>query len=289
MKDVSVIIVNYNTAVLTVQCISSVLRHTAQLDYEIIVVDNHSEEQAINNVPIAFPFVKFIRLDENIGFGKANNIAVQQAKGKYLFLLNPDTIIRNDALQFFYDFYEANAERLALAAVGTELTDMHGNMVHSFHQFPTIDQYLVNKCKSLLARIGVRSQEKEQVIHTDNFYQVDYVTGADLFISKQLFNNVGGFDADYFLYFEESDLQCRLYQKSRYSYIIQGPLIVHLQGQSTTAINRKAQVLYLKSMMCYMKKHNSALMFNLFRILWIPLDIKTVTWQLMLWVKSKRF
>jgi GT2 family glycosyltransferase len=289
VKDVSVIIINYNTAALTCQCIQSVLQHTTQLDHEVIVVDNHSAERTIINVVAQFPSVKLIQLDENIGFGKANNIAVKQAKGKYLFLLNPDTIIQNDVLFLFHKFYEANAQQLSLSVIGAELVDVKGHKIHSAQHFPTMQQYLFNKSRSLLNYVGFKIKQQPEIFSVDRFYPVDYVTGADMFMAKQLFESVGGFDPDFFLYFEESDLQYRLHLKGGKSFIIKEPSIVHLQGKSTALIRQRSSVLYLKGMMVYMKKHNTALKFGLFKIIWTILDIKTVVLQFILWVKSKRF
>ena len=107
--DVSIIIVNYNTHKLLRNCLISIIENTKRCSYEIIVVDNASTDNS-REIATEFKSVKWIQSEVNLGFGKANNIGSLEASGKYLFFLNSDTILLNDAISIFYDFFEENNE-----------------------------------------------------------------------------------------------------------------------------------------------------------------------------------
>ena len=106
--DVSVIIVNYNTVELTKQCILSIYNQTKDVNFEIIVVDNNSEDNSVKIIENNFPQVILINNSDNIGFGRANNLGVEIAKGKYIFFLNSDTILLNNAIKIFVDYMRKN-------------------------------------------------------------------------------------------------------------------------------------------------------------------------------------
>lgn len=108
--DVSVIIVNYNTKDLILNCIQSIYEKTKDLTFEIIVSDNDSKDDSIKQISSQFPEVKIIENKKNLGFGMANNEGFKIAQGKYVFCLNPDTILINNAIKFLYDFMEHNEE-----------------------------------------------------------------------------------------------------------------------------------------------------------------------------------
>ena len=108
--DVSVIIINYKTKKLTVDCIDSVYKNTDQVDFEIILVDNNSKDGTIEYISHQYPSVIIKEMEENVGFGRANNAGAELASGKYLFLLNSDTILLENTIKYFYEFMENNHE-----------------------------------------------------------------------------------------------------------------------------------------------------------------------------------
>ena len=118
--DVSVVIVNYNTKLLTVACIASVVENTRDVDYEIILVDNDSSDGTVDEVRKKYPDVIISQMDENVGFGRANNAGAELAKGKYLFLLNSDTVLIENSIKEFFDFMENNPK---YSACGCNLID----------------------------------------------------------------------------------------------------------------------------------------------------------------------
>ena len=127
--DVSVIIVNYNTLGLTSDCIESIIAQTSTVEYEIILVDNASTDGS-KEVFAQDKRIKYIYSDRNLGFGRANNLGIREAKGRYLFFLNSDTILLNNAVKLFFDFCEKNPDR-KIGAVGAVLKDQNQKNIHS--------------------------------------------------------------------------------------------------------------------------------------------------------------
>lgn len=288
MNKISVIIVNYNTAELVKLCIASALEWTTNIDFEIIVVDNNSAEREIERITTLFPEIKFIKTKENIGFGRACNKAAEIASGEYFLFLNPDTRFKNNVLKFFLDFW-LNHPDLNIGCIGTVMIDEHSQPTHSAGKFPDRVEYLKAKARSLLQRLSFKSYSNKDVMttFTGAYQKVDYITGADLFISKENFQQMKGFDPDFFVYFEETDLQFRLVASGRFSFLINGPIILHSQGGSLRNQHIKMRVLYFNGMMTYFKKHSSLLHFNFFRFCWFLLDLPTVIQKLFLIRKSK--
>lgn len=133
--DVSVIIVNYNTLGLTSDCIESIIAQTSTVEYEIILVDNASTDGS-KEVFAQDKRIKYIYSDRNLGFGRANNLGIREAKGRYLFFLNSDTILLNNAVKLFFDFCEKNPDR-KIGAVGAVLKDQNQKNIHSYGRFIT--------------------------------------------------------------------------------------------------------------------------------------------------------
>lgn len=227
--DVSIIIVNYNTCDLLKQCIQSIISNTREVVYEIIVIDNDSHDESCQMLKNDFPTVKLIRSDINLGFGKANNLGIKQASGKYLFFLNSDTILCNNAIKNFFEFSISYTDKLG--AVGTILKDNNGNNIHSYGKFITIKSELKNVLTKYSKIFGVKN-------NTDYLYppaikeskEVDYITGADLFIPYKVYQELEGFDPMFFMYCEEVDWQYRMAINGYKRLIISEPEIIHLEG-----------------------------------------------------------
>ena len=262
--DVSVIIVNYNTPELTIACIKSVFNKTKDLLYEIILIDNDSSDNSFELFKTEFDSVNLMSLNKNVGFGRANNKAAEKACGKYLFFLNSDTILLNNSLLMFFKFMEANNLKGNIGALGTILLDNKENPTHSSGTFPVMWQFLERKLKLNKKKVERLSFNKE-----DNF-EVDYITGAALFMSRSVFEVYNGFDSDFFMYYEESELQKRLENDNLLRLVIQGPRIIHLEGMSTVhkTLSNSKVIMKLNGMFLYHKKHNSLLMYLIYRILY---------------------
>lgn len=239
MMDISVILVNYNTRDLTKKCIESIKEYVKSVSYEIIVIDNNSVDNSVKFLQSAFQDITLIQNEANIGFGPANNIGASFAKGKYLLFLNTDTILLNDSLSAFYYFYENNQFE-KLGAVGGALLNEDlslGWSAGSFNSLSTMIRWyylrVISKDRRGMNILGsVIPEDRDQII-------VDYVTGADLFIRRDLFLKVGGFDQNIFMYFEDELLQYRLKQLGYKNVIIGGTKIVHLEGASMSKVQGK--------------------------------------------------
>ena len=133
--DVSVIIVNYNTTEMVVACIQSVYQHTDKNSVEIIVVDNASPDRSIENLQITFPGITLLKNETNLGFGRANNRGIQAAVGKYIFLLNSDTLLTSDAIFAFFEYMDSHRQ---VACCGGELVGLAGDRKVSYGNFPSL-------------------------------------------------------------------------------------------------------------------------------------------------------
>lgn len=271
MIEVSIIIVNYNTCELTHNCVNSIYEKTNDVSFEIIVVDNGSTDMS-QRILAADSRIVFIEANNNLGFGKANNLGVKNAKGKYLFFLNSDTYFINNALKHFVSFYETYSNVLHLGAIGCILFDKNLHKIHSMGPFPIMTKLLKMEWGNLIMRrLG------KQMKHHDDFYSmcydkdyfpVDYVTGADLFVSREVIDKYGCFDPDFFMYYEETEMQFRWKKNGLQSYIVCGPQIVHLEGASQKRSPHK-QFVILRSMMLYCKKTYGRIEYLIFRVLFL--------------------
>ena len=233
--DVSVIIVNYNTKELTKACIDSVFSQTSGVSFEVILVDNASTDGSIDLFE-KDDRIRFIESGGNLGFGKANNLGYQYATGKYLFLLNSDTLLLNNAIKEFFLQMEQRDE--SIACMGCLLIDAKQKPTHSYGRFPTFWNELVRKPFRTLQRLSfIRNRfdgydDGPLSVIDERCFEVEYVTGADLFMRKTVADQFGLFDPDFFMYYEECEMQYR-YRKHGYrSAMTDAPKVQHLVGGS---------------------------------------------------------
>lgn len=266
--DVSIIIVSYNTSDLTISCIESIYAKTEQVNFEVIVVDNGSKDNTVQRIKEQFIKVRVIETGKNLGFGKANNVGLKEARGKYIFYLNSDTILLNNGVKAFFDYFEMHSHE-NIGAIGCLLLDRDHKVIHSYGQFPTylelckiqavtnIINIIKLFCKLFrLEKEYVMWTSKKDVCNPEYYGNVDYITGADLFLKN---NDDACFDPDYFMYSEEVDLEKRLSDKNLRRVIIPGPMIVHYQDhnreQGTMQLPGYPQIFQEISFIEYSKKH----------------------------------
>lgn len=237
--DVSVIIINYNTRQMTSECVDSVIEHTKGLEYEIILVDNASSDGSKEFFENDSR-VKYIYSSQNRGFGAGNNLGAKNASGKYLFLLNSDTLLQNNAIKMLFDFSE---NQPVTCVCGAWLLDRDGNPNVSEVVFPrmNIAEFIKSKVK------------KRKPLNSSKIQQVDVVCGADIFMSKGLFENVEGFDEGIFMYGEEVEMQYRLSKDGVPRFVIPGPGIIHFSKGSAS----NASLNHFRSHFFFLKKHMS--------------------------------
>ncbi|MBD5305023.1 MAG: glycosyltransferase family 2 protein [Bacteroides sp.] len=227
MIDVSIIIVNYHTSDQIADCIESVRKLSHGFEYEIIIVDNNSEP-ALKQVYNDQVDVTVLLLPENVGFGRANNAGFDIAKGRYVFCLNPDTILLNNAIGILVDFMDTHPEA---AACGGNLYDTELKPTLSFRRILPGLKWEINE---FFNRKIERSIYKSDYIfnNTGQPIEVGYITGADLLIRKEVIDKVGGFDSRFFMYYEETDLCNRIKKHGGKIFSVPSAKIQHLEGGS---------------------------------------------------------
>lgn len=254
--DVSIILVNYNTKELLRNCLNSIFEKTRDIEFEVFVVDNASSDASCEVVEKEFQQVKLIKNTENLGFGKANNIAIRQSSAKYVFLLNSDTILINNAVKTFFDFMEKDENKRVAACAG-DLFDERMNKQTSFGNFPSLTE--------IFFRLGLKYLFREYyennltLIRKNNSdlpHEIDYASGADLFLRKSVIDKVGAFDENFFMYYEDSDLCFRI-KKAGYSIkILPDAKIIHLESKSSV-IHLKRELISKKSEIYFFRKYKS--------------------------------
>lgn len=238
--DVSIIIVNYNTKKLLADCLKSIYEQTKELEFEVIVSDNGSQDGSIEMLKSDFPKVILVENNANLGFGAANNRGLSKANGKYIYYLNSDTILLNNAVKFFFDYWENSVEKEKIGALGTNLLDINKNISCTWGYFPNYKNYASNLVHTIYGFTKLTMQHiffgKElphsstQVVHEKKLGKVDCVSGASLFL---LNDEHAFFDENIFMYCEEILLEWYLTKKGKKIFMIDGPEIIHLEGASS--------------------------------------------------------
>lgn len=267
---VSVIIVNYNTLELTKNCIRSIIQHTQEIPYEIILVDNASTDGSKEYFEKRNG-IHYIYSNENLGFGRANNLGAEKAKGELLFLLNSDTILIENSIKKMCDFFYENENKLNIGVLGCKLIDEKHQITHSGGYFPTpFSEYL------LMFSSYFKFKSKEFIIDETKEYQmIEKVTGADMLLRKTGFDLVLGFSPLFFMYFEETDMQKRISKLKYKNYIYNNTSIIHLEGASfNKVIANSKRFIVQRSKNLYFRRNFSSyilyvfvdMFFNLLRL-----------------------
>lgn len=255
--DLSIIIVNYNVKFFLEQCLYSVQKAITSINAEIIVVDNASSDNSMTELPQRFPFVQFIPNKQNLGFAKANNIGLQQATGKYILFLNPDTILSEDTLQLCIRFIEQHPEA---GALGIKMIDGQGNYLkESKRGFPSplTALYKLSGLTALFPRSKTFAKYYLGHLDENNSHEVDVLSGAFFLTKKEVLGKTGSFDERFFMYAEDIDLSYRIQQAGYKNYYFAGSQIVHFKGESTNKNSLHYTKLFYGAMSQFVKKHYS--------------------------------
>lgn len=269
--DVSIIIVNYKTLELIIACINSIFEHTNGVNFEIIVVDNFSNDNCKRVIEEHFGNkVRVILSNSNLGFGRANNLGFKLSQGKTIFFLNPDTLLINNAIKILYDYLSTSAE---IGAVGGNLFDEYFRGTNSYiRYFPGLI-YELRKLVYIFSWKRIFNKNEDFNI-SNNYLEVDGITGADLMIKREIFHKLGGFDPEYFMYLEETDL-CRRIKNAGYKlYSVPYAMIQHLEGKSfvspkTQKLNVIKEVFNEEGRRLFIKKHLSVCHRGLYNIAYL--------------------
>ena len=223
----SIIILNYNVRYFLEQCVLSVERASKGIDAEIIVIDNNSSDDSCAMMKQCFPHISLIENKENVGFSKANNQAVETAKGEYVCILNPDTAVAEDTFSRSLQYAE---ELPKLGAMGIYLMDGTGRYLpESKRNLPTPKRSLLK----LLGRAGKKNGYYADHVSETGIGEIDVLVGAFMLIRRAVYKEVGGFDEDYFMYGEDIDLSYKFQKAGYLNYYFGSLSMLHYKGEST--------------------------------------------------------
>lgn len=252
---VSIIIVNYNVKYFLEQCLHSVKRGSEGLEVEVIVVDNCSADDSLAYLQPRFPDVRFISNRSNLGFSRACNLGLQEARGAYILFLNPDTLLAEDTLHACIGFFEQRADA---GAVGVRMIDGSGKFLkESKRAFPAP---LTSLFKLFgLSRIFPHSRlfSRYHLGHLDarEDHEVDVLAGAFILVRKTVLDAVGAFDEAFFMYGEDVDLSYRIQKGGYKNYYLARTEIIHFKGESTKRGSLNYVRMFYSAMSTFVKKH----------------------------------
>jgi len=258
MKDLSIIIVNYNVKEFLLNLLKSLKDAVKDISTEVIVVDNASEDGSVDAVKKKFPKVKLIVNNKNIGFGAANNLGLEIAKGKYILFLNPDTIVKEDTFTNLIKFFENNPDA---GMAGCKVLNPDGSLQLSCRRGfpgPWTTFTKLTGLSSLFPKSKLFARYNLTYLDENRTYEVDAISGAFMMISRKAYEKVGGFDKLFFMYGEDLDL-CYRIQKAGYKvYYVHSTSVIHYKGESTKRSSIDETKVFYNAMHLFVKKHFSS-------------------------------
>jgi len=236
--DISIVIVSYNVKEYLGKCLETIFQHSGSLNVEAIVVDNHSADGSVEMVRTRFPSVKLIPNDQNNGFSKANNQGIRESRGRYILLLNPDTLLWENTLSATYDYMEKHPE---VGCAGIKPFTASGSVFPNGSSFPAawkvMGKFLM--VKQVLPNRWIRKHFPRSIGRLLSFYasrdeerEVDMVGGFFMFVRREIIDTVGLMDESYFLEIEDSDWCMRMKRGGWKVMYIPYASFTHLIGKS---------------------------------------------------------
>ena len=267
----SVVIVSYNVSHYLLQCLDSLQRALRGIDGEVIVVDNHSRDNSVSLVHQAHPEVKVIENLHNLGFSKANNIALRQAKGEYALLLNPDTIVADNTIRDCIAFLDLHPDA---GAAGVMMLNADGTVAPESRRgvpTPLTSFYKLSGLCRMFPRSPRFGRYYLGHLPWQTPQQIDIVSGAFCMLRRSVLDKVGLLDEDYFMYGEDIDLSYRILKQGATNWYLPYP-ILHYKGESTQKSSFRYVHVFYQAMLIFFRKHFSHLG------LLVTLPIKTAIW-----------
>ncbi|MFN8251071.1 MAG: glycosyltransferase [Ferruginibacter sp.] len=265
--QLSVIIVNYNVKYFLEQCLFSVLKACRNIQAEIIVVDNNSTDGSRELLEAKFPSVYFTWSGVNMGFAKANNLALQNATGEYILFLNPDTIVPEDCFEKCIRFFK---EQPGAGALGIRMIDGSGRFLkESKRAFPSplTSLYKLSGLAKLFPHSKTFARYHLGHLPQNTTHEVDVLAGAFMFIPHRVLKEVGSFDETFFMYGEDVDLSYRIQKAGYRNFYFADSTIIHFKGESTKKGSLNYVRLFYSAMSLFVKKHYSGTKAGVFNIL----------------------
>ena len=255
--DLSIIIVNYNVKEFLQNLIHSIEKASTNLTKEIIIIDNASDDGSVDFIKEKFPQIKLIANQTNLGFGKANNIGLKQATGKYILLINPDTLVAEDTFEKMIQFFESN-KNIGLA--GCKILNPDGTLQLACRRSfpgPWTSFTKVTGLSNLFPNSKIFARYNLTYLDENKSYEVDAISGSFMMMRKEVYEKVGGFDEQFFMYGEDLDL-CYRIQKAGYKvFYVHSTQIIHYKGESTKRSSIDETKVFYSAMHLFVKKHLS--------------------------------
>ena len=242
MIDLLIVIVNWNTSELLIQCLESIFFAESGLTLEAVVVDNGSTDNSVQAISNRFPQVRIIANDRNLGFAMANNQGIRVGEARYYLILNSDTIVRPKSLDMLVHYAD---EHLEVGMVGPKLLNMDGTLQESWAEFPTFWSELTGK------PIRKRYPVDDALIA----YNVDTILGACMLVRDEVVKTIGMLDDDYFMYSEEIDWCYRIKVGGWHIHYYPAAEIYHIGGASASMNTIRQLSLLYQNKILFFKKH----------------------------------
>ena len=251
----SIIIVNFNVRYFLEQCLTSVLKATANIDAEIFVVDNESKDDSVEMVQTLFPSVKVIANKKNVGFSKANNQAIAIAKGEYILLLNPDTVVEEDTFEKCIAFMDKHPKA---GGLGVKMIDGNGIFLPESKRglpTPSVSFYKIFGLSNLFPKSPIFSKYHLGYLSNDETNEIEILSGAFMWMRKSVLDEIGYLDESFFMYGEDIDLSYRIIKAGFKNYYFPETKIIHYKGESTKKGSINYVFVFYNAMIIFSKKH----------------------------------
>ncbi|MFH0758069.1 MAG: glycosyltransferase [Bacteroidota bacterium] len=265
--DLSIIIVNYNVRYFLEQCLHAVQQAMKNIEAEVIVVDNNSVDGSVGEIRSKFPWVTLIANQENLGFSKANNQAIRRSGGRYILLLNPDTVVVEDTFRKCIEFMDSHPEA---GAMGVKMIDGKGEFLpESKRSLPTpmVSFYKMFGLSTLFPRSKRFGKYHLGYLDQEETHSVDVLAGAFMFLRKEALDKTGLLDETFFMYGEDIDLSYRITQAGYKNYYYPQTTIIHYKGESTKKGSLNYVKMFYQAMIIFAGKHFTSRKARTFSIL----------------------
>lgn len=273
--DLSIIIVSWNVRELLEGCLRSISGRS-ELALQIIVVDGASSDGSAAMVAEKFPEVELVVCQENVGFPRGNNVGLERANGRYILLLNPDTIVHDDALAKMVSYLEQNPQ---VGVVGPQLLNEDGSVQSSRRRFPTLrTAFFESTWLQPYAPQAVLDTHFVRDVADDETAVVEWVMGACLMTRQEVVAQVGGMDEKYFMYSEELDYCRRIHEVGWQVVYYPQAQVTHLSGKSSEQAVTYRHINFNRAKLRYFRKYHGRLAAGVLRIFLLA----SYGWQLTL-------
>ena len=247
----SIVIVNYNVREYLEKCLQSVQKAITSIDGEVWVVDNNSQDDSVEVLHRDYPWVRLVVNTENMGFARANNLAIRQSQSDYVLLLNPDTVVEESTLRGVLDFMDAHPEA---GGAGVMMHNADGSLA------PESRRGLPTPWVAGLKMLGFTKRYYMSHLPWDQPGRIDVISGAFCMLRRKAIDQVGLLDEDFFMYGEDIDLSYRLLKGGWQNWYLPYE-ITHFKGKSTQKTDFRYVHIFYQAMLIFFRKHYSHLSF----------------------------